>query len=341
MGKISTVGMTKKAWQAGRRLGMGGSDSASVLNGNPWQSAVWTYLDKRDLAPPIPVTPNMVTGTYLEDGIRNWFRDNNPELEVVEDKFSRWLNAAEHIRANTDGLINPNTKEPGIFEAKNTNSRYHATWIYDMPIMYYIQVQHYTMAVEDEYRCEYGWIVFCLDGAEFKQIRIERDDEFLGNLRQELDNFWFNHVIPGIPPEPKSVSDILLLHPDVKRDVVKTVDNDDDLNTWAEALQAKEEKKEAATIFDNMKDSLRTLMADASILVNQKNEILATWKTAKDKRLVDTDALKEKHPKIYGKYESIFDGKRFVAENPMLIEEFTKAVPGNRTFLLKPGTKTL
>ena len=66
---VETDGLTREAWLAYRRQGLGGSDAASVLGISPFRTAMDLYYDKRNL----PIEDDegnwvaMEVGTLLED----------------------------------------------------------------------------------------------------------------------------------------------------------------------------------------------------------------------------------------------------------------------------------
>lgn len=67
-----------------------------------------------------------------------------------------------------------------------------------IPLSYQIQCLHYMSVCN----ADAWYIAVLIYGREFKYYKIERDEEMLADLIQIEDNFWNEHVLKGVLPEP-------------------------------------------------------------------------------------------------------------------------------------------
>jgi predicted phage-related endonuclease len=165
---------------------------------------------------------------------------------------------------------------------------------------------------------QYGYfaiLIFGYSGVEdFQILEVQRDEKFIENiLFPILFDFWNNHIIPRVPPEPKTINDVQILYPSPVegKTLVATpemVDKILRLKEVREALKPLEDEKK------QIEDELKFEIADAEAIV-LGSETLATYKKSKD-------SLK-------------FDTKRFEAENPELAQKYSVLVPGPRRLLIK------
>lgn len=191
-----TSGLTKEQIEA-RKLGIGGSDAASVLGCNPYRSARELYELKLGLREPDAPNAQMKRGIYLEAVARRLYTE-------ITKRGVRRLKQQVHpsypfMLCNVDGMIvGTGNDTPGVLELKCP-----AMWTFakikreGLPLHYIVQMQH-NLAVTG-----YKWGSFALfnaDAWELIHFDVERDVDLIDALIVKEEQFWLQHVTPRVPP---------------------------------------------------------------------------------------------------------------------------------------------
>lgn len=88
-------------------------------------------------------------------------------------------------------------RENAILECKTANQFLAKEWAGDeVPLSYLCQVQHYMNVLNKDY-C---YIAVLIGGQKFIWKRVERDQELIDVLTEQLVDFWENNVIKGVEP---------------------------------------------------------------------------------------------------------------------------------------------
>lgn len=291
--------------------GIGGSDAAAIMGMDPYRSPLDVYLDKTGQLPPAEDNPKMKAGRMMEEVIAQMWADETGGT-IRRDNKIRQHPELPYILGNIDRTVVNDFRGLGILECKNTTSlrlNHAQAGGHDCIPAHRIQVLHYMLVTG----ATWAEIAYLVDGWELVRVPVARDETAIGILLTAEILFWQNHVEKGIPPEAKTVADIVMLFPrsETGKTVEATIEIAMQLNQLREIKQqiAALEKEE-----ESLAEGIKIFMADAEILTGN-GEALATWKSAKD-------AL-------------TFDRKKFQAENPGLYAQYCETVPGSRRFLLK------
>ena len=209
--------------------------------------------------------------------------------------------------ANVDRMI---VGEDAGLECK-TASAYSADKWKDghIPESYQIQCHHY-MAVTG---AKAWYIAVVILGREFIWHKIERDEELIQNLISIEKDFWNNHVIPRIMPEPdgSDSSEELIREyfgKALEEKAIPLTGFDDQLKRRTEIAQLMEKlDTEKKTI----EQKLKMFMGDAEVAENDQYRV--SWKNSDSARL-DTKALKEEQPDIYNRYIKTIHSRRFLVK---------------------------
>lgn len=270
-----------------RRLGLGGSDAASVLGLSGYGSAYSVAIEK--LAG-IRVVPSEEQAEWLDLGkrmepiLRELFTERTGMQVFGGEAFVRHTRHP-FIFANVDGLLMNETGcttvdnwtpavpleladlGPGIFEGKTAGGFDAAPWGNarepKVPTSYWVQAQHY-MAVLD--RCWTGFGVL-LNGNRFETRFVVRDDAWLAvTWEPGLVKFWTD-LQAGILPDP--------FDPDIDVPVLKAMFPDGDAGpiqlteeqtrtvyAWA---RAHEEKTAAERLDKTLGTRVRGMLGNHSI----------------------------------------------------------------------------
>lgn len=171
------------AWLKWREGGIGASESAAILQLNPWESR--DKAKERKLGrDKYDDNTNTRRGKRREPDARDWYEDlmgwSMPPVCGIHDKYD-WM------RASLDGM-----RQDGqlILEIKCPTPRWHNHTVEcGIPDWYYCQIQH-QFAVSGATKCHF--VSWCPE--YHKQPRllltVKRDEEFIEILIPELERFW-------------------------------------------------------------------------------------------------------------------------------------------------------
>jgi predicted phage-related endonuclease len=220
-------------------------------------------------------------------------------LKVKQDNKIRIHEDHEFLTTNLDGMV---VGEKVPVEYKTTAQ----PWDGEIPDHYFVQIQHQMMVTESPY------IYFASLSLGFnKQFVIEkyeRNEEFISDMEKKLIDFWENHVLKSVPPEPQSVEDAQKIFREVDPDSIR--DADESIYYICRKLQNLNGDKKA--IDDRIKEHKLELMKSLSNkqLLQYNGTTLVTWKQTKDRSIFDKDQFREDHPKLFNKYTKTRVGSR-------------------------------
>lgn len=190
-----------------RTRGLGGTDAAGILGMSPWSSPLNVYLETIGEAPPFEGNDSTHWGNVLEAPIcEEWarrtgqkIRRHNKTLVHPEHDFlighidRRILNVRAQLEAKTAGIY--------------TADHWGEEGTDEVPAYYAPQAQHY-MGIAN---LDYTDFAVLIGGNDFRMYRVERDDEFIREMHERMTDFWFDHVVPRVPPDPQSFDEAKLV----------------------------------------------------------------------------------------------------------------------------------
>ena len=168
---------------------------------NPYNSDIqnlWRIKTGRIKQEDISNNPAVKRGVDSENLLIEHFKINNPDYIV--SKLEKTLESIEYpfMSANLDGVLECNGKK-GVLEIKTASCQkyddYEKNWKNDIPIHYYLQIQHYLKVTGWEYAILYSDIklVFAEKKHEIRQYFIERDEPDIKKMMEA--EIWFNSLI--------------------------------------------------------------------------------------------------------------------------------------------------
>lgn len=300
---VSTKNLSKEEWLRYRKkYGIGGSEAGAICGFNPYRSIMQIYYDK--ISDEIDETDNeaMRQGRDLEEYVaRRFMEASGKKVRRANVMFYDPRNP--FMLADVDRMI---VGENAGLEIKTASPYTEAQWIDDkIPLSYQMQCFHY-MSVTG---AEAWYIAVLIYGREFKYYKIERDEEIIGNLVQIEKNFWENHVLKRIPPNPdgSEIADKV-----IAEHFKKSQDISIPLSGFNEKLQRREEVMQLLDKLSSEKNQieqeLKLYMGEAERAENEK--YLVSWKSVITNR-VDTKLLKTEQPDIFNKYLRESQSRRF------------------------------
>jgi putative phage-type endonuclease len=302
---VKTTGLSHSEWLAYRRQGVGGSDAGAVCGFNPYSTEISVFLDKSNPDTEDFDNEAMRQGRDLENYVAERFMEATG-FKVRKMNVIYYNEKYPFMLANVDRFLVGNNV--GL-ECKTTNSLNSSKWNNgEVPVHYQLQCHHY-MAVTG---AKAWYIAVLILGKEFKYVRIDRDEEIIKSLIAIEENFWKNHVLTGIMPEPDGSSaadEIINRHyKTAKQEWIALPDYQDKLERRLELTELINKlEKEKKTI----EQEIKLAMAEAEAASCGEYEIF--WKNVTTSRL-DTERIKQEQPNIYRKYLKEIQSRRFTVK---------------------------
>lgn len=253
---------------------MTASKISAVVGTSPYESrfSLWHrmagHLEKQ------PERPEMTYGQYLEPVLLRWFADQHPELSV---RPGRWI-ADGRYGATPDGTAMPMLPECGdptedlaLIECKTARQAWE--WADGVPPGYRDQVQ-WALFVSGEQLC----YVVADVAMEFREYRIERDEERISFLVAEAEKFLASldaGKAPSIDDSMHTYLAIRELHPDIEDAAAEVPTRL--ARRWLKAKSRvefwkKAERKALSLIADGMGSARRAITGDHTLLTRQSKK---------------------------------------------------------------------
>jgi putative phage-type endonuclease len=288
--------INREQWLKERKTYIGGSDLGSIAGVNKYKSALDVYLDKTGDSIEEITNEKCYWGNRLESVVADEYAKRTGN-QVVEPIGLIRHSEYPFIACNIDRFVNGGEY---ILECKTAGLMMADKWgiegTAEIPDSYKCQVAYYA-AIVDVPKVD---IAVLIGGQEFRIYTYTRDKDLENKLIQVAVNFWNNHVLPKIPPEPSSASDISNLYPESNGLEVKAdtglLENVDKLKS----LKEQEADIKNQTII--LQDSIKQYMKDNEVLVDDSGNVFVTWKTGKARQTLDAKKLQQEHQTIYQQY---------------------------------------
>lgn len=181
-------------WLETRKLGIGGSDVAKILGESKYGSSIDVWNDKIN-GPSFSGNRFTHWGHMLEEVVAKEFDNKHKDFLVFE--FNKTFKKGKSL-ANVDRLLyDPLKNEYGVLEIKTANFFGGKDWNGEtVPQEYYCQVQHY-LAVTG---LRFAWIACLVGGNDYKEFRIERNDDECEYILKTCEDFWNNYIETKLAP---------------------------------------------------------------------------------------------------------------------------------------------
>lgn len=204
-------------WHEARRSRLGGSDMAAVIGRSPWVSPYRLWMLKAGRVRDSETTASQSRGHYLEDGIRRWWADQNPDYEVVTGG-TYTHKERDYQLANPDGLLVKNGRPVGVLEIKTDGQDDSETWgksgTAQIPLYYRTQIQWYL----DTLGLPVAHVAVLTARLEFRHYVVKHDETDARILRfraeQFLDSLMFNSP-PDFDGAKNTYETVRELHPNI------------------------------------------------------------------------------------------------------------------------------
>lgn len=287
---LAPSGLSREEWLEVRRAGIGGSDVAAILGMDRWRGPLHVYKDKRG-----ELEERRDPG--LERAARRGHKLESLVAELFAEETGLWVVDSPGTLQHADHswmLANPDRV---AFDAP------HAGWPYaDGGRVLECKSRTWRSARAEDWRGEEApdgpalqayWYravtgykkahVAGLVDDDFVHFELPEDDELIGHLVQLVSEFWHEHIVAGVPPEPGDLpsTDELLSHMwEVTADSVKLF-GPAEIAEVDPLLARRQEIRDEAKALDRelggIENSLKARLGDAEIAIGPGRE-LYSWK---------------------------------------------------------------
>ena len=301
--KISITGMSRVDWLELRKTGIGGSDAGAICGVNPYSSPIKVFRDKTSEVIEKIDNESVRQGSDLEQYVAERFCEATG-LKVRRSNYLYRNRQYPWMIADVDRLI---VGEDAGLECK-TASAYSADKWQDgnIPLHYILQCYHY-MAVTGK---RTWYIAVVILGKEFQYRKLTWDDALISQLIEAERNFWENHVLTGIMPDPdgSEVYDTILeeyFHTARKASTIELIGFDEKLDRRQEILQQISVLQQEQ---NQIEQEVKLYMADNETASSQGYRV--TWGNVETSRL-DAKRIRQERPDIFKDYSRVSTCRRF------------------------------
>ena len=299
---ISTLNIDKESWLRYRKQGIGGSDAGAVCGLNPYRTAIQVYYDKTSDTIEEFDNEAMRQGRELEEYVaRRFCEASGKKVRRANAMFYDEKNS--FMLADVDRMI---VGENAGLECKTASPYMADHWRDDnIPLSYLIQCYHYMSVCN----ADAWYIAVVIYGKAFKYYRIERDDEAIELIIRIEKDFWYNHIIPKVLPDPdgsKTADTAIAERFKASQNITIP------LSGFNDRLQR---RQELIKVIDHMErekrqidQELKLYLGDAEVAENDQYRV--SWRNI-SRNSLDEKRLKEEQPQIYEKYRKVKTSRRF------------------------------
>lgn len=310
----STTQLSREEWLQIRSTGIGSSDAAAAIGLSSYKCSLSLWLEKTGRQPPEDLSEKeaVVWGTVMEPVLAKMYAERtgrkvrrvNAVLQHPEHPFMLANLDREVITESGTGILE--IKTAGFYSAQQ--------WEDGVPVAYQCQVLH-QLAVTGHVWAD---VAVLIAGQEFRIYRIERDDDKIADLIQREAQFW-SWVANDQQPDPDGSYDaqqaLLSLFPTDNGQTLDFSESGPFNDLFAELLILRHRKEEIEQQESTLKHRIQAALGSATAAIFQQGKV--TWRKAKDRLVPDLDRLSQEHPE--------------------LLQQYAKAVPGARRFIIQPA----
>ena len=300
---VSTTNLTHEEWLRYRKTGIGGSDAGAICGLNPYVSPMSVYFDKTSKEIQDFDNEAMRQGRDLEEYVARRFTEETG-FKVRRAKAIYQNTDYPFMLENVDRLL---VGEHVGLECKTTSAYNADKWADGLiPPHYEIQCHHY-MAVTG---AAAWYLAVVILGRGFKIVKIDRDEEVIQNLITVEEDFWNEHVIKRMMPEPdgSGISDEIIARYFPKAQKQEILLPSD----FNEALKRREDITDLIGKLEQeqrqIEQKIKLFMGEHEAASNEHYRI--TWSNVDTVR-IDSKRLKQEMPELYQSFSKCSQSRRF------------------------------
>lgn len=286
---------------------IGGTRAASILGvGFQTPLEVWAEMTGKVEREDISNLEHIEAGQFMEDAAAKWFEHRTGIKVIAQNPMQYTDRQYPWLAGSPDRLLffGPDSTSYGILECKNTHGMAKRDWHTSdnpdapvkVPLGYQVQLQTYLRITG----FEIGYFAAIVGGNHLETPRMDRDEDFIAAMLEELERFIREHVQADIPP-PVTGRDLGVL----KRLFPKDTGETRTANMHApeslalkELIKVKAEIKALEKARDEAQAILCASMKDATELVTPYGKATWKWQTAhhaaREARVIESRVLRTK-----------------------------------------------
>jgi len=299
---------------------LGGSDIGAILGLSKWRSPVDVWMEKTGRTIHSLNSLPLRFGRFAESFIASEYTlATNTQLVIHESALIH--PQYDYLQGHIDRFVCTGTlfddlgqlRASKVLECKTANAFKQSEWgdtgTDQVPLPYLVQCLWYLMLTN----LEQADLAVLLGNTDFRIYEIHRDWELEEMLLDKAVQFWEKHVQEDRSPPAKTELDLRTLFPKSTSKQVEASPESCDLIKKLKELNNQIEHYEQEVSF--IKQNIMTQMQEAETLTYQ-GQILATWKSPKPSRRLDTKKLEKEHPEIIEAYQmSVANSRRLVIKD--------------------------
>jgi putative phage-type endonuclease len=292
--------------QFDRNTGIGASEAAPAVGMSRYATPLDLYKVKVGEVAPFDGNLHTALGQAVEPVIlAQYARETGLTPEVPKKSIRHERHG--FMFATPDGLL-----PDRCVELKFAGFRQLKEWgeplTDQVPQEYLLQATH-QMIVTGRALCDVAVII----DREFRIYRVPLDKELAEIVIEREADFW-KRVEARTPPAPSTATEVALMHPRSSALIVQA--KPEVVAASKRLAELKEAFKSMEKEIDGLEAVVKGAIGDGDTLLDpETGAYLATWKSTKDSTKFDEDAFSKAHPELY--------------------QQFIRAKPGYRRFLLK------
>lgn len=277
---------SREEWLELRKKYIGGSDAASVVGLNDYQSPYALWCEKKGISPAFEGNLRTEVGTYLEEFIAKKFEQEtgkkvqNCNFSLINDQFPWALADVDRMVVGEDALLE-------IKSTSSLNLKHYRNG--DYPARFYVQVMHY-LAVTGKRK---AYLAVLIGNSDFKTFEIERDEAEIAAL-MDAEKQFYGYMQSGEEPPANAVDveSIELAHPSSNGESIQLFGQQ---NIMREYLELKERISALEKEADGIAAVLKQDMGDAE--KGTDGEYIVTWSN-RTRTTFDKKSFQKDNPNI-------------------------------------------
>jgi putative phage-type endonuclease len=290
-------------WLRERTRGVGGSDVAAIMGLSPWSTPLDVWLQKTGREGPRDLSdkPYVQFGNDFEATVMAKFAGAHEGLRVEPMGAMLRSIGRPWAQASLDGIVFDGD-DWGVLEVKTARTK--SDWRDGVPLYYQTQVTHYLSVTGRSFAYV---AAFFRDSCEYEWYRVERDEDDVRRVDEEVDEFWHAFVEADAMPEIVGGRDAdgltaLYGHDDGEVDALHGDEATDADALIDQYVRAKEREAEARAERKRLADLIMARIGGHRGIVTDMYR--ATWSRGESSD-IDRRRLRDEMPDVYRKFEKV------------------------------------
>jgi predicted phage-related endonuclease len=276
---IKIIPDSREDWLQHRSESIGGSELATMLGFNPYQSPynLWSVKTGREQG----FTGNNATlrGRFIEKGIADyWEWESGNNLIKASEGDIIYKHTKHRVSGSPDFRYFPkdtnNLSERGILEVKTTKTNIAPE---DISLSWFLQPNLYAGMLGYN---KFTIVWFSMFSDELQYIEYDFDKEMYEMCLHEADKWWNTYIIEDTPPPLSNGADVVKMYP--QHEEGKTLIATDEIqDVYSKGIDIKRKIKGLNVEYATLVDPIKVIMKDAEKIITPTMETIFSYRTNK------------------------------------------------------------